>query len=41
MPKLGDRCKKCKKALTIWIGALIGGTQIYECPECGNLQSGE
>jgi hypothetical protein len=40
MPRFGDRCRRCGKGLTRWVGALIGGAQVYECPDCGHLQTG-
>lgn len=40
MPLYGDPCRRCGAGLTRRVGALIGGTQIFECPQCGNLQTG-
>lgn len=36
MPSLGPKCNKCH-VWTLWVGALIGGTQVFGCPECGVL----
>lgn len=36
MSRLGPKCAGCKE-FTLWVGALIGGTQVYGCPKCGLL----
>lgn len=36
MSKLGPKCA-ADKEFTLWVGALIGGTQVYGCPKCGLL----
>lgn len=36
MSKLGPKCQKCQE-FTLWQGVLIGGTQVFGCPNCGLL----
>ncbi len=36
MSKLGPKCQKCQE-FTYWVGALIGGTQVFGYPEYGLL----